>query len=297
LQFRRDCLRNDEVFPYRVTVVWDKPRAMQEQRRSFDRRRSDSAPRLIEQVLALTERLVPFARERQQSTLFLTRGARWIGIPAIQTNDSAVNAALDNFARRHGLNDSNGSALCLRLSGLRPTAMKRELRRGRDVVSVQHLANHRFLETTVRYVDDMLREQATDAIAFAQETLYGPPSKDRQPVSVGTAERPGLSCTDPTNGRGPGATSGQLCPNWLVELLNPFLIVPGEPKYVARLLQARAQVVASQERMLARRFELLYRPFLEAIEDALAHFDDPVMLEQAQHLARTLPPLIRLEIA
>jgi len=49
--------------------------------------------------------------------------------------------------------------------------------------------------------------------------------------------------------------------------------------------------------MLARRFELLYRPFLEAIEDALAHFDDPVMLEQAQHLARTLPPLIRLEIA
>ena len=99
------------------------------------------------------------------------------------------------------------------------------------------------------------------------------------------------------NGRGPGATSGQLCPNWLVELLNPFLIVPGEPKYVARLLQARAQVVASQERMLARRFELLYRPFLEAIEDALAHFDDPVMLEQARHLVPTLPPLIRLEIA
>jgi hypothetical protein len=110
------------------------------------------------------------------------------------------------------------------------------------------------------------------------------------------AERTGLTCTDPTNGRGPASTVGQLCPNWLAELLNPYLIVPAEPKYVARLLQVRQQLLASQERMLARRFELLYRGFLDVVESALRHFEEPV-LEQAREFVPTLPPLLRLDTA
>ena len=297
LQFRRNCLRGDEVFPYRVNVVWDKPRARREQRRSFDSRKTGSVPRLIEQVLVLTSRLVPFVRKREQDALFLARGTRWIGIPANESDESVINLALEDFVRRHRLQDLSGSPRRLRLSDLRPTAMKRELRRGRDIASVQRLANHRFVSTTVRYVDDVLSEEATRAIAAAQESLYERPDAMRVSVQIGLAERPGLACSDPTNGRGPGASVGQLCPNWLAELLNPNLIVPGEPKYVARLLQVRQQLRASQERMLARRFELLYRPCLDALESALGHFEDPTLLEQAHELVSTLPPLIRLEIA
>ncbi len=216
---------------------------------------------------------------------------------ANESDESVINLVLEDFVRRHRLQDLSGSPLRLRLSDLRPTAMKRELRRGRDIASVQRLANHRFVSTTVRYVDDVLSEEATRAIAAAQESLYERPDAMRVSVQIGLAERPGLACSDPTNGRGPGASVGQLCPNWLAELLNPNLIVPGEPKYVARLLQVRQQLRASQERMLARRFELLYRPCLDALESALGHFEDPTLLEQAHELVSTLPPLIRLEIA
>ena len=296
LHFRRDCMRADEVFPFRVSVLWDKPRARREQRRCFDRRKSGSVPRLIEQVLALTERLVPFARKRDQNALFLARGSRWIGVPANESNESVVNLALQQFVTRHGLRDLDGSPLRLRLSDLRPTAMKRELHRGRDLVSVQRLANHQFLSTTVRYVEDVLSEQSTRVIAAAQESLYDVSPGTLSVVPTGMAEQTGVTCSDPTNGRGGVSAVGQLCPNWLTELLNPNLIIPGDPKYIARLLQVRQQLLNSREYMVPKRFELLYCGFLDAVESALAHFDEPI-LEQAHELLSGLPPLLRLDVA
>ena len=68
---RRDCMSEHLVLDRRVVVSWRKGRSNREQRRSFLRDRSVSAPNLIDRVLAMTERLVPHVPARERSGLFL----------------------------------------------------------------------------------------------------------------------------------------------------------------------------------------------------------------------------------
>ena len=63
---RRDCMSEHLVLDRRVVVSWRKGRSSREQRRSFLRDRSVSAPNLIDRVLAMTERLVPHVPARRE---------------------------------------------------------------------------------------------------------------------------------------------------------------------------------------------------------------------------------------
>ena len=70
--FRRDCMSEHLVLDRRVVVSWRKGRSNREQRRSFLRDRSVSAPNLIDRVLAMTERLCrTYRRAREAGSSFM----------------------------------------------------------------------------------------------------------------------------------------------------------------------------------------------------------------------------------
>src|SRR3546814_5974307 len=69
---RRDCMGAHLLLEGRVMVSWHKGRAGREQRRSFLRDKKFSVPVLIEQVLAMNERMVPHAQMPDRDRLFLT---------------------------------------------------------------------------------------------------------------------------------------------------------------------------------------------------------------------------------
>ncbi|RST21983.1 site-specific integrase, partial [Streptomyces sp. WAC04770] len=134
----------------RVLVSWRKGRAGREQRRSFLRDKSSSVPVLIDQVLAMTERLVPHTPRRDQNYLFLTgmiQGSRRVGvIPGY-----LATKLTRRFVERHGLLGDDGKPLKLTLAALRASGLTLAHERlGHDILKTQVLANHATPDTTQR---------------------------------------------------------------------------------------------------------------------------------------------------
>lgn len=73
----RDCLVPHPLEEERVFIEWLKPktggRIQRMQRRSFDRRRARSAPRLVEMLLEMTAPLLPHVGMQDRERLFLIR--------------------------------------------------------------------------------------------------------------------------------------------------------------------------------------------------------------------------------
>ena len=82
----RDCLVPHPLDEERVFVEWLKPktggRIKRMQRRSFDRRRSRSAPRLVEMLLEITAPLLPHVGVQSRERLFVIRR---MGVPGMGT--------------------------------------------------------------------------------------------------------------------------------------------------------------------------------------------------------------------
>jgi len=73
LHFRRDCTRPDPVIDGSYLVRWLKVRSTGEQQRQISGSAPSSVPRLVERLLALTERLVQHAPDDERDRLFLCR--------------------------------------------------------------------------------------------------------------------------------------------------------------------------------------------------------------------------------
>jgi hypothetical protein len=189
---RRDCLSKHLLLEGRVMVSWHKGRAGREQRRSFLRDKSFSVPVLVEQVLAMTERLVPHAPQVDQGALFLTgmiAASRAIGVIPCYMASKLTR----RFVERHGLVGDDGKLLKLTLATLRASGLTLAHERlGHDILKTQALANHATPDTTQRYVD---RPPGPEGAGVGDRTVAGSvrrsgPRQCRQSAKIRNPPRP-----------------------------------------------------------------------------------------------------------
>jgi len=297
---RRDCLSEHLLLEGRVLVSWHKGRAGREQRRSFLRDKSFSVPALIEQVLAMTERLVPHAPLRERDRLFLTgiiQGSRATGL----IPDYLASKLTRRFVDRHGLLGDDGKRLNLTLAALRATGLTLAHERlGHDILKTQALANHATPDTTQRYVDRP-RVRKSQALAIGQlqarfvEAVRGEAENPREaePLpDLRNATAAGFICRDPLAGAAEGQRKGELCTAWLGCFTCPNAVIPLGADVLIRLLATRAALSDGRAGMVPERWRRLYAPKLEILErDILPRFPDAMLEAVAMAPVPQLPPV------
>jgi hypothetical protein len=259
---------------------------------------ASSVPRLVERLIALTERLVPHAPPDEQGRLFLCR-VRKKRQRAGLIGTHALNDALRKLIRRWDVRDASGRLLSLNLAMLRPAGLTLLYRQRRDLIGVSRAAGHSSLAVTVRYVLDPETERMNDLfIARRQQDLermnhWRPQRVDETPNLVeSSSQGVGFACADPMQGRSPRARPGELCPEWLWPVTDPGLVIPNDARYVARVLQLQRHLRQARHEMRADRFNLVYLPLLEVIDDEiLPRFSDVQVVQRAAVMVGTLTPL------
>lgn len=297
---RRDCMSEHLLLEGRVLVSWHKARAGREQRRSFLRDKSFSVPALIDQVLALTRRLVPHTPPASRDLLFLIdpmRASRTIGpIP-----DYLAAKMTRRFVDRHGLLGDDGEELNLTLAALRPSGLTLAHERlGHDILKTQALANHATPDTTQRYVDrPRVRKAQAALIGGLQmrfvESVRGHGAVTAAPqidADLNNATAAGFVCRDPRAGVAAGQHKGELCTAWLGCFTCPNAVIPLDEEVLIRLLAARTALAGAREGMALERWRLLYQPKLEVLErDILPRFPDTMRASAAATPLPELPPI------
>lgn len=296
--FRRDCVRPDPLFEGSYLVRWHKGRSTGEQQRQLSGTAPSSVPRLVERLLALTERLVPHAPRDEQERLFLCR-VRKKRERAGLVGDNALTEAFRRMIARWDVRSADGRLLRFHLGMLRPAGLTLLYRQRGDLIGVSRAAGHSSLGVTVRYVLDPETERDHDRlIARRQDSLArmidgSVERADSTLAAVAPDSRAvGFACADPVAGRGPRGRPGELCPEWLWPLTDPGLVIPNDQRYLARVLQLQSHLRAARHQMRAERFDLIYRPLLGLIDDdILPRFADAQIVRDAQVLADQLAPL------
>lgn len=296
--FRRDCVRPDPLFEGSYLVRRHKGRSTGEQQRQLSGTAPSSVPRLIERLLALTERLVPHAPHDEQERLFLCR-VRKRRERAGLVGDNALTGALRNLIVRRDVRGPNDRLLQFHLGMLRPAGLTLLYRQRRDLIGVSRAAGHSSLGVTVRCVLDPETEHDNDRLIARRQTdlarvVDGPvphPGERRQAIRL-PSHTVGFACANPMEGRSPRARPGEVCPEWLWPLTDPGLVIPNDPRYLARVLQLQHQLSHARHQMRADRFDLVYRPLLDLINDEiLPRFTDAQVVRNAELVVSNLAPL------
>ncbi|MBV8717975.1 MAG: hypothetical protein JO020_03290 [Chloroflexi bacterium] len=296
--FRRDCVRPYPLFEGSYLVRWDKGRSSGQQQRQLSGAAPSSVPRLVERLLALTQRLVPHAHPDEQDRLFLCR-VRKKRHRASLVENTVLKETLRKLMRRWDIRDANGRLLQFNLAMLRPSGLTLLYRQRRDLIGVSRAAGHSSLAVTVRYVLDPETERDNDLfIARRQSELPRINGKrtggdvERPATPEQPAQGVGFACAEPMEGRSPRARPGELCPEWLWPLTDPGLVIPNDARFLARLLQLQRHLRAARHEMRADRFNLVYLPLLELIdEEIVPRFTDADVVEDAEALVDVLAPL------
>jgi hypothetical protein len=301
VRMQRDCMIEHVLLGERCVVTWHKHRAGRPQRRSFMRGKKYSVPNLIEQVLALTAPLVPFARAKNQNLLFLcrtlTRGKDFVG-----PFPKEMMSALQNFVARNQLVDDRGKPMHLALSSLRGTGLSlAHAAVGGDVLKTQQLANHAQPSTTVRYVDRPAIRRANEALIGELQTQFVHKIRKGTLAHIGSSaatpsrttevSASGFGCRDPWAGIAPGQKKGSLCTAWLGCFTCPNAVIPLQPEVLARLLAMREVLFEARDSLPEPRWQLAYSAKLEILErDILPRFSAPLFDAAMQMLPGTFRP-------
>ena len=312
---RRNCLVPHPLEEERVFLEWFKPktggRVQCMQRRSFDRRRSRSAPHLVEMLLEMTTPLLPHVGEQDREGLFLirrmgtspARGHRHI---AGTIGWDALNYAVERFIIR-----SNERIAAWNVT--HPERPRRVLPdfslglfRGSvatahyeasegDILAPKAVLNHASVATTSAYIEgpaaarierDTISRMQKLMLAWVAPTAKAAPtvSEDRDATVLF-----GNECLSHVS------DDGRLCPKFGGCLACPGLVVPLDAEHLARIIQARAHLEAARERLDPQRWARFYAPSLRALtDDLLPDFPD-TLFPEAGRIAATLPPLPDLE--
>jgi hypothetical protein len=265
---------------------------------------------MIDRVLALTAPLLPHASSVERELLFLSgniSGSRSISVIPNGLMEKHVRL----FAKRHGLQGTNGKPLALALANLRATGLTlAHVALGHDVLKTQVLANHASPDTTRRYIDrpvvraaqaielGRLQAKFVEAIRSRDIGLSNGRSKRDQSspiVSAQHATASGFVCADPLAGIAPGQSKGKLCTAWLGCFTCPNAVIPLEADTLARLIRMRDTLREARTRLAPDRWHLLYEPKLEILErDVLPRFPSAVHAA-AIKLVETTPPVPPIE--
>ncbi len=293
-----DCLQPIPLLDDRQLLIWVKHRAGAVQRRSFSTTDRFEPPTLVRELLEWTGRLRRYATASQRHRLFLFKAPS--GVSALSTPTAKY--LLRSFVARHGLKR-------FALASIRPSVLSAFYRASGDLRQVKAVANHKHLATTVRYVQAAeVDAQHRVRIAELQIAFLGhierPPSHHnsepaRPPPRATPSRGPavsmlGFECKDPFAGIAPGSRQGELCMNFLGCFTCPNAVIAPDPATLARLLQARDHLRATATQLHPARWQALYAPLLQILEeDILARFGARE-LAQAEPLRPDLPPLPEL---
>ena len=302
--FRRECVRPDPLFEGSYLVRWDKGRSNGEQQRQVSGTAASSVPRLVERLLALTERLVPHAPPDEQDRLFLCR-VRKKRHRAGLIGSHALQETLRKLVRSWDVRDAHGGLVALNLAMLRPAGLTLLYRQRRDLIGVSRAAGHSSLAVTVRYVLDPETEHDNDVFIARRQQEFAradnwrsQPAEATPDASAQHSQGVAFTCADPLQGRSPRARPGELCPEWLWPLTDPGLVIPNDARYLARVLQLQKHLQRARHQMRTDRFNLVYLPLLELIEvEILPRFGDVHIVEKAEALIAALAPLPDLATA
>lgn len=301
----------------RKVVRVAKGRAGKLQRRSFDARRTQSVPNILERVLKLTAPLVPHAQGNLGKRLFLFRKLTSPSLPQAYIDDDDKldtwfwHTNLRAFREQHALP-------YFTLGNLRHTGSDRTHEAsGGNLKASQVVLGHMSADTTYTHYRsdgmkrrdeekiagvqthfvDWLREGAEVPSAIVVRDIPELTAAQAEAISVGAnAVSSGFTCRNPLDSPMPGQRRGRLCSAWLGCFACPNALIERNAQTLARLLQLKFHLIGSKLNLSPERFQFLYEPKLRILsEDILPRFTDGNMYNIAQGMIASLAPLPDIE--
>jgi site-specific recombinase XerD len=299
-----DCLQSIPLLDDRELLVWNKARAGGPQRRAFRSTDPFEPPSLIREIMQWTRRLRPHASESDRGRLFLYKGQG--GVRALSF--SMVQILYPAFVARHQLPGFT-------FASIRPSVLTAFYRASGDLRQVKAIANHAHLSTTVGYVEGAeVEAQNRVRIAALQSAFVGhirhpqlnkpadsgrhrrvPASTPRlTPGRGAVVSMFGFNCKDAFSGIAPGTRRGELCSNFLGCFTCPNAVITADAPSLARLLHARDHLRAASAYLHPARWQVVYAPQLQILEEDILTRFSARELATAEPLRGTLPPLPEL---
>lgn len=269
-QIKGNCVIEDALFDNRCTIVWNKARAGDEQKRNVLRNKKYGAYQMIECLKELTKNTRKKVDDKYKEFLFIIRGE-------YESNKLSIvvprrfNDEVQKFIKVNKLDFS------FTPSDIRPTVLTEIYRNRKDVVSVSKIANHKSINTTLLYiVNDETKKENRLYLSEKQSTIFENLIKKEEVVQIENnvgAENVGFSCKSPIINK-------NVCINWMAELTNPELIIPSNSQYLSRIIALRNAITTAKKIMNNERFSLLYEPILHVIgQDILPKFSTELIIE------------------
>ena len=295
LLMSRNTLVDHEIFETSKLVTWEKRRGARTQRREFDIRKRYAPPNLIEDVIKMTDRFVASVPSIHKDKLFLHQE---LSVPSLMSRQSLHNY-LKEFIKKHALPDFDPS-------DLRRTSAELHEKVGGKLVA-QKVLNHAKVSTTEIYFDRNRKRQEHDKLIHRFQgallkKVCGVSDTGIVPQphrSEGNATTFGFDCKDPFSGIAPGSIQGKLCDKFQMCATCPgAIIVLDDAGVVARLVKTKQHLIGffniAQQSGWAERFEAVYQPSLNILEQVIAKIDKEI-LYQAEQLLPQISPLPDLE--
>lgn len=269
MTLRRDCVRPHPLRSDIERIVWEKPRATQEQISDFPVGREWSAPSLVRRLISLNNSLVNRCSKSEKCLLFICYKPTFdqVGLPSA----CSFHHEFRRFVVRHDLPHRE-------LRDFRRAVAVEHHRKGRSLAEAQRKLNHVNIGTTLLYSDLSDRSSEHDAVIAHFQGEMIRLSKGRKTRAVpadATTERWadtvfGFRCLDPLGGVAPGSRKGTACSQFFRCASCPGALVPlDDPMVVARLVATREELEATQLRASREgwlnRFEMLYAPTLRIL--------------------------------
>ena len=304
----RDCVRPDPTRDQWNTIEWEKARSGRApqhiQIRSFPSNWQYGPPKLVADLLMITEPLVSRVASGDQNKLFLAWNSqeKTFGVISYTALTLAAQRFLSRAATR--IDERNRRyphrkrALLpeFELRDLRPsTANEHYLAHPGDIRHVQRILNHSSSETTEPYINGPLTRDLDSRILSAHQRKlvdnlcnhsasagHNTPPKGS---TVAPAASFGNECRDP---------QPRLCPEFQKCLDCPGLVIPVDAKHLAVLLRAERTFESARQRLHPERWRLYYADSYRMLKHTLKQFPEDLRPE-AQTLLASLNPLPELE--
>jgi len=316
---KRDCLVPHPLDEHRFMVEWAKARAggkrKRLQRRSFDRRRPFSAPRLVEMLLQMTAPLVKHAPPSETECLFLVnfrtahhrRHGYAAGVLAADSIADVVERFVERANRRiDQWNHDHPAQPRQPLPSVSPgvfrgsVATAHYVASGGDILVPNAILNHGSVESTDRYIEGPSTWRLErETIARLQGMLVAwvrapsPPGEGHAHADRPVTALPGHSCLAPMESGANGRP--RVCRHLAGCLACPGLVVPLDPAHLAQILHVRHHLIDARDRIDPARWRLFYDPSLRVLDQDLLPAFPTEMRAQADAIVPTLPALPDIE--
>lgn len=312
LNITRNCAMPDPVDERLVVIEWKKPRAGpapgSTQRRFFEANKPFSPPRLVSDLLALSEPLVarmpPLDRERlfvcwrPKSASF---GAISYGHMAYQTKKFIARAHARIEAWNHEHPDRPRAMIpAFELRDLRSSAATQNyLATKGDIRRTRKVLNHKSASTTQPYINDPLARDLNHKIlaSLQRQMIHNllkrhTPQESPHHQDVPPSASFGHECQNPTL---PSMDRpAELCPHFQQCRDCPGLVVFLTAENMAWLLKFEEAFESGRERLHPDRWKFFYADTYHWLRELLSLFPEQLKPE-ALSIVPTLPPVAELE--